>query len=84
LVLAHVAEGVRLLASDREGHPDVVENVNLKGGALGAGRVGVVSGESAVRGGALAAAGEVNLRRAKRVWRASERSECGEPREGLR
>jgi hypothetical protein len=63
----HVAEGVRLLASDGEGYPYVVEDVNLERSALRAGRAGVVAGESAVRRGALAATGKVNLREGDRV-----------------
>mmetsp|Transcript_5488 Transcript_5488/g.10997 ORF Transcript_5488/g.10997 Transcript_5488/m.10997 type:complete len:386 (-) Transcript_5488:922-2079(-) len=69
LILAHVAEGVGLLASDREGNPNVVEDVRLKGGTFGARGVRVVPRKGAVRRGALAAAREVYLGERDRVPR---------------
>mmetsp|Transcript_24208 Transcript_24208/g.50290 ORF Transcript_24208/g.50290 Transcript_24208/m.50290 type:complete len:209 (+) Transcript_24208:1507-2133(+) len=67
LVLAHVAEGVRLLAADGQGDPDVVEDLGLRRRPLGAGGCRVITWKRTVGGCALAAAGEVDLRQRYRV-----------------
>ena len=62
LILTHVTEGVGFLRSDREGDPNIVQNLLFHHVALAAGRGGIVPRKSAVAGAAPTAATEVNLR----------------------